>query len=195
VTPNGKGGVMNRPRVCVLVATIGFGTLVLSPLPARDVRAVAASVQVIEWKDLVPSGYDPSELMKKYNTEVSQLKDNDPRAERLAENLRKTWEDAPVVGALNNKTVKLAGFLVTLEGDGKAVSEFLLVPYFGACLHVPPPPSNQIVLVRTGARPFKVDRMFQTVWVTGRLRTERARNELASASYVIDATHVEPYTR
>jgi uncharacterized protein len=186
---------MNRPRVCVLVATIGFGTLVLSPLPARDVRAVTASVQVIEWKDLVPSGYDPSELMKKYNTEVSQLKDNDPRAERLAENLRKTWEDAPVVGALNNKTVKLAGFLVTLEGDGKAVSEFLLVPYFGACLHVPPPPSNQIVLVRTGTRPFKVDRMFQTVWVTGRLRTERARNALASASYVIDATHVEPYTR
>jgi uncharacterized protein len=187
---------MNRRATFVLVvAAIGFGALVLSPPHARDSRAMTAGVQAIEWKDLVPAGYDPSELMKKYNTEVSRLKDNDPRAERLAEKLRRAWEDAPVVGALNNKTVKLAGFLVTLEGDGKAVSEFLLVPYFGACVHVPPPPSNQIVLVRTGPRPFKVDRIFQTVSVTGRLRTERARSELASSSYVIDATQVEPHAR
>jgi hypothetical protein len=186
---------MNRMAMFVLIGAIGFGALVLSLPTARESTAVTAGVQVIEWKDLVPAGYDPSELMKKYNTEVSRLKDNDPRAERLAEKLRKAWEDAPVVGALNNKTVKLAGFLVTLEGDGKAVSEFLLVPYFGACVHVPPPPSNQIVLVRTAARPFKVDRIFQTVAVTGRLRTERARSELASSSYVIDATHVEPHTR
>jgi hypothetical protein len=91
--------------------------------------------------------------------------------------------------------VKLSGFLVTLEGDGKAVTEFLLVPFFGACLHVPPPPSNQIVLVRTAAKPFKVKEMFQTVAVTGRLRTEAVRNDVASASYVIEATHVEPQGR
>jgi len=91
--------------------------------------------------------------------------------------------------------VKLSGFLVTLEGDGKAVSEFLLVPFFGACIHVPPPPSNQIVLVRTGARPFKIRQSFEQVSVTGRLRTERARNELASASYVIEATQVERQTQ
>jgi hypothetical protein len=89
--------------------------------------------------------------------------------------------------------VKLSGFLVTLEGDGKAVSEFLLVPFFGACIHVPPPPSNQIVLVRT--KPFKVKQMFQTVAVTGRLRTEPVRNDVASASYVIEAMLVEPQSR
>jgi hypothetical protein len=83
-----------------------------------------------------------------------------------------------VVTALNNKMVKLTGFLVTLEGDGKPVSEFLLVPFFGACIHVPPP-SNQIVLVRT--KPFKVKEV----------RTGVARNDLASASYVLEATHVE----
>jgi uncharacterized protein len=186
---------MNRLATFVLVAALGLGALDARPLNARDATDATPSVQVIEWKDLVPPGYDPSELMKRYSSEVSRLRDNDPRAERLAAQLRKAWEDAPVVGALNNKTVKLAGFLVTLEGDGKAVSEFLLVPYFGACIHVPPPPSNQIVLVRTSARPFKVERMFQTVSVTGQLRTERARNSLASASYVIDATQVEPYSR
>jgi uncharacterized protein len=146
--------------------------------------------EVIDWKHLVPAGYDPSELMRNYQKEVSTLKDNDPRAERAAERLRRAWENAPVVESLNNKTVKLAGFLVTLEGDGKAVSEFLLVPYFGACIHVPPP-SNQVVLVRIGNRPLKVNQMFDMVSVTGRLRTERARNELASASYIIEATQVE----
>lgn len=186
---------MIRTATFLLVTAICFGASAPPVLDARDSKAATASVHTIEWKDLVPAGYDPNELMRKYQTEVARLKDNDPRAERLAEGLRKAWEDAPVVGSLHDKTVKLAGFLVTLEGDGKAVSEFLLVPYFGACVHVPPPPSNQIVLVRTGAQPFKVNKMFQTVLVTGRLRTERARNELASASYVIDATHVEPYSR
>lgn len=147
--------------------------------------------EVIDWKHLVPTGYDPSELMRKYQKEVSSLRDNDPRAERAAERLRQAWENAPVVQSLSNKVVKLSGFLVTLEGDGKAVSEFLLVPYFGACIHVPPPPSNQVVLVRTGTRPFKVNQMFDMVSVTGTLRTERARNDLASASYVIEATQVE----
>jgi hypothetical protein len=77
---------------------------------------------------------------------------------------------------------------VTPEGDGKSVSEFLLVPFFGACIHVPPPQSNQIVLVRT--KPFQVKQVFQTVAVTGRLRAEVVRNDLASASYILEATHV-----
>jgi hypothetical protein len=151
--------------------------------------------EVIDWNRLVPPGYNPSDLLRKYQKAVAALRDDDPRAERLAEQLRKAWESAPVVESLNNKVVKLSGYLVTLEGDGKAVSEFLLVPYFGACIHVPPPPSNQVVLVRTGVKPFKAKHLFDTVSVTGRLRTEQARNELASASYVIEATHVEPHTR
>jgi hypothetical protein len=150
-------------------------------------------VRTLEWKDLVPPGFDPNDLLRKYYAEVARLTDSDPRATRLAEGLRRAWETAPVVEALDNQLVKLSGFLVTLEGDGKAVSEFLLVPFFGACIHVPPPPSNQMVLVRT--KPFPVKQLFQTVAVTGRLRTERVRSDVASASYVIEATHVEPQSR
>ena len=156
--------------------------------------AAPTEVLTLDWKDLVPPGYDPDQLLRQYTRDVAKLKDNDPRAEKLAEALRKAWESAPVVASLNNKTVRLSGFLVALEGDGKAVSEFLLVPFFGACIHVPPPPSNQIVLVRTGAKPFKAKEMFQTVMVTGRLRTEATRNDMASASYVIDASKVEAHT-
>jgi hypothetical protein len=181
---------MHRTVTWVLVALVALGAAG-TPASARDPKPAAGDVQVLDWKQLVPPGWNPTDLIAKYNREVATMKDDDPRAERLAEALRKAWESAPVVQALDNKTVKLSGFLVSLEGDGKSVSEFLLVPFFGACIHVPPPPSNQIVLVRTGRTPFKLGPLFQRVAVTGRLRTEQARNQLASASYVLEATHVE----
>jgi hypothetical protein len=181
-----------RSVAAFLVAAAGVIVLAVAASPARDASPPSGEVQVIDWKHLVPPGYNPGELLMRYNREVATMKDDDPRAERLAAELRRAWESAPVVESLNNRTVKLAGFLVTLESDGTAVSEFLLVPFFGACIHVPPPPSNQIVLVRTGKKPFKVGQMFQRVAVTGRLRTEQARNDLATASYVIEATLVEP---
>lgn len=184
---------MNRTLRFALLAALFLGMPVTLTMDAGQATA-ASTVQTIDWKDLVPPGYDPDRLLRQYTKDVAKLKDDDPRAEKLADALRKAWENAPVVPSLNNKTVRLSGFLVALEGDGKAVSEFLLVPFFGACIHVPPPPSNQIVLVRTGAKPFKAKEMFQTVMVTGRLRTEATRNDMASASYVIDATHVEPHT-
>ena len=59
----------------------------------------------------MPTGFDPNQLLRKYYQDVATLKDNDPRAVRLAEELRKAWESAPVVEALNNKIVKLSGFL------------------------------------------------------------------------------------
>jgi hypothetical protein len=177
----------------LVAATLALAVVAAPPLAARETKAPEA-VQVIEWKHLVPPGYDPFDALMKYNREVAKLRDDDPRALKLADELRLAWESAPVVETLNDKLVKLTGFLVSLEADGKAISEFLLVPYFGACIHVPPPPSNQIVLVRTGRKPFKLGQLFQQVAVTGRLRTERAKNELASASYVIEAVAVEPHT-
>jgi len=188
---------MKSTVAILLVAGLVLGMVSVLP-PDRHSAAAqtpTADIRTIEWADLVPPDYRPAELLKKYRREVAKLRDGDRRGQELADELRAAWESAPVVEALNGKAVKLSGFLVTLEGDGKAVSEFLLVPFFGACIHVPPPPSNQIVLVRTGARPFKIRQSFEQVSVTGRLRTERARNELASASYVIEATQVERQTQ
>jgi hypothetical protein len=174
----------------VLSAAITLSVLSAHAAERSAVPASAAGVRTIEWKDLVPPGYDADTLMRKYEQEAATLKDNDPRVRQLQEKYRKLWEEAPVVKSLHDKTVKLSGFLVTLEANPTAVSEFLLVPYFGACIHVPPPPSNQIVLVRAGAKPFKVTSLFQTVSVTGRLKTERSQNDLASPSYVIEATEI-----
>jgi uncharacterized protein len=186
---------MIRPAALVLASSIVLAVAAGSATDAQERKPGPEPVKAVDWKDLVPAGFNPDRLLEKYYEDVAPMKDNDPRAARLAEQLRRSWENAPVVEALNNKTVKLSGFLVVLEGDGKAVTEFLLVPFFGACIHEPPPPSNQIVLIRTGTKPFKVKQMFQMVAVTGRLRTEANRNSLASASYIIDAVHVEPVGR
>ena len=46
---------------------------------------------------------------------------------------------------LNNKRIKIAGYISPLAFDGDNVTEFLFVPYRGACMHVPPPPAIQII--------------------------------------------------
>ncbi len=59
---------------------------------------------------------------------------------------RQQAPDAPVVKELDGQQVKLPGYIVPLEvSEEGRTTEFLLVPYYGACIHVPPPPSNQIV--------------------------------------------------
>src|SRR5690348_4449926 len=75
----------------------------ISPSQAAESKTASAGVQDVDWKDLIPADFNPDRLLKKYYDEVATLKDNDPRAERLAEGLRKAWENAPVVEALNNK--------------------------------------------------------------------------------------------
>ncbi|WP_373054856.1 DUF3299 domain-containing protein [Vibrio salinus] len=93
---------------------------------------------------------------------------------------------------LNGKRVRMPGFVIPLEGDSEVVTEFLLVPYFGACIHVPPPPPNQIVDVRFehGA---PVKELWQTVYVTGVLKTEMVNHDLGETAYVIDGMKIESY--
>lgn len=94
---------------------------------------------------------------------------------------------------LNGVRVRMPGFVVPLEraADGR-ISEFLLVPYFGACIHVPPPPPNQIVYVkmRAGAGLTSIE---DAQWVTGILHTSVNRSALGAAAYLLDGERLEPY--
>ncbi|KFA96109.1 hypothetical protein HW45_19235 [Vibrio sp. ER1A] len=93
---------------------------------------------------------------------------------------------------LNGSMVKIPGFVIPLEGDEDMVTEFLLVPYFGACIHVPPPPPNQIIYVK-----FKegapVHRLWDVIYVVGTLKTETINSELAETAYLIDGIRIEDY--
>ena len=108
---------------------------------------------------------------------------------------------ASVNPALDGQQVRLAGYLLPLEFAGKEVSEFLLVPWAGACIHTPPPPANQIIHVKPD-KPFPVKGMFDAVWVTGRLATKASRkavyitdgNAEVDIGYAMRASDVQAYT-
>jgi uncharacterized protein len=94
---------------------------------------------------------------------------------------------------LEGLTLRIPGFIVPLDVDAAGqVVEFLLVPYYGACIHVPPPPPNQIIYVKP-AQPILVKDMFNAYWVTGRMHVEIRNTQMASASYTMSASKVEDY--
>jgi hypothetical protein len=148
-------------------------------------------VTELEWDTLIPEDWSPEKLMDEYNAD--ELNDNDPRAQELMEKLQELWREAPVVTELDGKHVKLPGFVVPLEMDEESIGEFLLVPYYGACIHVPPPPANQTVHVVTAKGHAYQGQLFDTVWVTGELKVEHSTSDLAEAGYRIQGATVEPY--
>ncbi len=101
---------------------------------------------------------------------------------------------------LDGQSIRMAGYLLPLEFSDSGVTDFLLVPYVGACIHVPPPPPNQIVFVRL-AKKFRVDDLFTAVWVSGKLKTKASSKALTlidgtadvSVGYHIDGGRAEIY--
>ena len=95
-----------------------------------------------------------------------------------------------VVKDLDGKRVRIGGYVVPLDFEATNVKEFLLVPFVGACIHVPPPPPNQIIYVKT-AKGFDVEGSFDPVYVTGTLKVASQYTGLAETGYAIDADKVE----
>lgn len=154
--------------------------------------AEPAEVREIDWDAMIPEDYAPDKIMSQYG-DINQLDDDDPRAQKVLEDLERLWNEAPVVEELDGQKVKLPGFVVPLEGDGTKLSEFLLVPYYGACIHVPPPPANQTVYVKVPTADAEIRNAFDTVWVTGTMSAKPFTSDLATAGYQIQADSVTPY--
>ncbi|MDQ2044683.1 DUF3299 domain-containing protein [Pseudoalteromonas sp. 20-92] len=134
----------------------------------------------IFWEDLIPKNHVQIDTQAQANHEGSD------------QNWVQPDLDAPVVNALNGQSVSLPGFVVPLEGDSEIITEFLLVPYFGACIHVPPPPPNQIVHVTIkGGVP--IDSLYDAIVVTGIISTETWSGEIAQVGYKMKAVGVAPF--
>jgi hypothetical protein len=101
---------------------------------------------------------------------------------------------------LNGALISLSGFVLPLEYKERKVTEFLLVPWVGACIHTPPPPSNQIVHVKP-AKPFTTKGLFEAVTVTGVIQTSEMNKDLyhidgnakISISYTMSHTDISKY--
>jgi len=152
--------------------------------------ALAEGLRILNWEEMIPEGAPPPPPPAAFH-DLSQLADA-----LAAENAPAATQQspvAPVVQALHGQRVQLPGYVVPLEIDAASlVREFLLVPYFGACIHVPPPPSNQIVHVRS-EQGLPLDDLWQPFWVEGELRVEASSSELAEAGYRMQAERIRPY--
>ncbi|WP_434968014.1 DUF3299 domain-containing protein [Marinobacter sediminum] len=98
-----------------------------------------------------------------------------------------------VVPEMDGVEGRIPGFVVPLKTtDDMRILEFFLVPYYGACIHVPPPPPNQIIHVKF-EEGFTLEALYDPVWIEGTLAIQRTENDLGTSSYSMVAEDVALY--
>jgi hypothetical protein len=148
----------------------------------------------LSWDDLSPEGYEQGKILDKYQPLIDSTPEGSPEENEIFDKMMAELNTAPANEKLNGKKVKIPGFVSPLEENGGKVTEFLLVPYFGACIHVPPPPLNNTLLIKPKpehAIPF--DKTYEPVWVLGSMQVKTTSTDLAQAGYLIDEAIIEEY--
>jgi hypothetical protein len=166
------------------------------PTPTQSVSTTLDGQQYreITWEELVPPGYRPEDILAKYQVQLDSFQDGDPAAMDLYLQMQEEFNNAPVNSQLNLSSIKLPGFIAPLEYEGDLITEFLLVPYFGACIHVPPPPVNQTVYVSLASgEGLTPEEAYYPVWVHGSMTTEGLTTDIGQAGYRIQNAILTPY--
>ncbi len=173
------------------VAIAVTATLVATP---SNTNAAQPATE-IHWKELVPQ-VQPVTKPKPFFAGAKPLMDDGspapppkPEGRWMSTPAAKAGALAPIVAELDGKYVSIGGYVVPLDFDATKVKEFLLVPFVGACIHVPPPPANQIIYVKID-KGFDVAGAFDPVTVTGKLTASQTFTGLAEAGYSIEADSV-----
>jgi len=152
------------------------------------------------YESLPKRGKDTDESWREFDDAMPTLKKHGIDIAKVMEKRREI--QTAVVKELNGKLVRLPGYILPLELSGLKVTEFLLVPYVGACIHVPPPPPNQIVFVKTGLKKgYASKKLYDPVWVTGVISVQSMVKDLflvdgsagVQIGYNMQANQIEPY--
>jgi hypothetical protein len=98
-----------------------------------------------------------------------------------------------IIKAMDGRAIRIPGFIVPLEFDEETITEFFLVPYFGACIHSPPPPPNQIIYVHA-PNGLELNTLYDPFWISGKLSTKLVENYMATAAYSMQMQSYEDYT-
>jgi len=135
----------------------------------------------LEWEDLLPQDQAtlPPALRGVLSHDQSDLAASQPQSTGV----RTDW---------NGLIVRIPGFIVPIEYKGTGVTAFILVPYVGACVHVPPPSANQLIFVTT-SKPYESKGLFEPVNVIGMFGTASTSTQLAEIGYALSADRIEPY--
>ena len=157
---------------------VGLGALTFLPQIAR-----AKDYVDLDWSDLLPEGEMaiPPMLQDLIDHEQTNPMSQQP----LSNGVRSEW---------NGQTVRIPGFIVPIDYSGTGVSAFILVPFVGACVHVPPPPANQLVFVTTETA-YESAGLYEPVDVIGMFGTVSTSTQLAQVAYSLSADRIIPYKR
>jgi hypothetical protein len=178
--------IRRRDALALLcIGPIGAPTWAQAPTPRH-----------IKWAELVPAGWDPSAEVRKHfqNPNFDVISDTDPRMLEMLKKMREIWDNAPVNSAMDGIKGRIPGYIVPLEEDKRGLREMLLVPYYGACIHSPPPPANQIIHVKL-AQPARGFQSMDTVWVHGTLNAFRGDSYMGVSGYRIESARLQRYTK
>lgn len=179
-----------------LLGMSALGALSGGVLVSGASALAADAYRTITWDDLIDEQWAKSmqaEMMA--IRRLGFLKDGTEAADRAMAKLRQKWDEAPVVDRFNGQKIRIPGYVVPLDASRDPKRAFLLVPYFGACIHTPPPPANQIILVqpRPDSRIKSVPESMATVWIEGLLEVGRTTTSQGVTGYVVQADSVRPY--
>ena len=174
-------------KLCVTVFQLLLSVSVFAQTPGY---------QKITWDDLLNEEWyqQMKKDMASYGR-MSFLKDGSEEAEKLMASMRKKLDEAPISTKYVNQKIHMPGFVVPLDAVRNGQREFLLVPYFGACIHTPPPPANQIVLVTPHPQLnlSKTLESMDVIWVEGELKEARTKTASGVSGYSLEAIQVYPY--
>ncbi len=161
-------------------------------LTSDPIEYTRDGVRILGWEELMPEG-EEERLAQMYQQQMQTLYSGAPVAEGSPADQMTQIGTFNTVAALDGQTVRLPGYTVPFDyGADAQVEEFLLVPYFGACIHAPPPPPNQTVFV-VAQSPIKLRDLAQAVWIEGTIHTQTQESELADAAYTFKLETVETY--
>ncbi len=159
--------------------------------------------RTIEWTELIPA--DDLEALLNPPEYLAEVEDGSPE-DQISNQIKNTIAAATddryqqaltssnTVTEMDGQVVRIPGFVVPLEfSDEMVITEFFIVPFFGACLHVPPPPPNQIIHVKYD-QGFQLDELYVPFWFSGVLNTSFIENDTAASAYSLAVKHIDPYS-
>lgn len=181
---------MNLRHAAVLLGAlviVGCGGSSAPATPSSSSAAGAgkhgtAPERELDWLEMLPAD------------ELDALQNGDgPEVDHDGERQMPQFGTFRTVDSVLDTPVRLPGYVVPLgtAQDGR-LTEFLFVPYYGACIHVPPPPPNQIVHVVL-ASPIAMPDMYSPFFLAGTLRAERVNDALAGSAYTMQHPELRPY--
>ncbi len=159
-----------------------------------DQPEIVEGFRPLKWEGLIAPGFDADSIIKKYDPIIKTLEEGSEEANKLYEKMQAEYNKAPANQSLVNKKVSIPGFIAPLEQKNGIISEFLLVPYFGACIHSPAPPANQTVHVKVASKyGISVDDAYDPIWVSGELLIDKKTTDIGTASYKVEEAKITKY--